>query len=171
MFENKVTEGTELSDSELQEIEKKFDHQWEQGMKEIEENYTLPTEHDIKNQIIRCLSSKCGLTMHNHILVEEKEKSISCRGQAPITVKIEPGRHTIIGKWQQFKNMFLSTDDREKVQKATDAFLAAAQSYFVTHKDEPYGDHHIVSIVRNMLQSIDAFDQKKEIAFTFTTKY
>ena len=166
-------DGAELKKEELEAIEKEFDSRWEQWMKNIEKEHPLPDEHNIHDQIIFCLRTHCGLKKQDQLLVEkEKQKSISKRGQLPVSIKLDPEKHLNVGKIQQMKSIFWSSDERvRKAEKATEIFLSEAQSLLAEQKDTLYDDHHIVSIVRKLVQSIDAFESNEEKKFTFTADY
>ena len=164
--ETHVDKDKNLTEKELNELERKFNQKWDSWMTDIRNKHPLK-ETDLEFRIVQCVKTECQLELYDSLINSEiKKLPLKDRGQ-PLQLMIEQERHL---NFSMIDDLIYSVDGRNKdVSKAQDktkAIISEVKKYFSSDKSYKAYNDHIQHIVRLISSQIDKFDQYGGAHFT-----
>ena len=166
-----ITKDRKLTAHELDELQKKFDQQWEKWMVKIKLEYPPLKQLDLNTVILQCLRIKCQLTSHDRLIVSKvTEIPLNQRGQ-PLRLVINQQKHINMAKMQKVKNYLGSffTEQAEVITETKTKELLEDVKVYFSQNDLSYKDAHIIRIVQIIMERIQKVEN--EVNFQLTNEY
>ena len=177
--EMNIEKDRELTEKELDDIEKKFNQKWDTWMHDVRKKHPPLKEINLEHQITLCIMQDCQLDVYRRMITTELSRiPLKDRGQ-PLQLDIEPTRHLTYGLIRKlYKSakdlvyMYKSAKDLEKACATTKQIIFDVQSYFSQDNISYHSVNiHVQHVIQKLRKTIDKFDQTGQANFNFTIEY